>query len=169
VPGINTGIKDPSRLVWTEVIGVLYRYEPGRDLRQYQVYTSLIPNSIPDLYLPHPRQKSVFEPIPEPRLVWKFQKGPDNPGMKVLSNTQPRGKNVLALSLWSDCVEDLTWEFEWWYGLLQALIRSSPCQVQPLHISHTVQNEFTLATSQNSLKDTAERKMEETSSLPLLE
>jgi len=38
-----------------------------------------------------------------------------------------------------------------------------------LHISHTVQNEFTLATSQNSLKDTAERKMEETSSLPLLE
>ncbi len=83
LPGINTGIKDPSRLVWTEVIGVLYQYEPGRDLRQYQVYTSLIPNSIPGLYLPHTRQKSVFEPMPGPgsyvsfkkdliTLVWKF-------------------------------------------------------------------------------------------------
>jgi hypothetical protein len=45
------------------------------------------------------------------------------------------------------------------------LAKSSP----DISLTHTVQNEFTLATSQNSFKNTAERKMEEISSLPLLE
>ncbi len=84
-----------------------------------------------------------------------------------------RPENVLlALSLWSDCVEDRSYMRVWMmiWSLLSAYSFFPLASPALTYLTHKVQNEFTLATtSQNSFKNTAERKMEEISSLPLLE
>jgi hypothetical protein len=63
VPCINTGIKDPTRLV------ELRQYQPCRDLSEDQPWTSFIPVSIPEIiYLPHNQPEISLGPNIRTRL-----------------------------------------------------------------------------------------------------
>jgi hypothetical protein len=71
--GINTGSKYPTRLIWPELIPVLYQF-------QYQAYTRLIP-----------AQKSVFNPGPDWYEVFKSAQYQDQDGMNSFECTQYQG------------------------------------------------------------------------------